>query len=203
MTNLKNCSNRIDRFLPQFGALLLVLVVSSQSTFAGQVLDSHVSKYNDHYLLRIDMLIDANAVRVRQLLTDYAHLDRLSHSITQSELLASNAPHFQVRVTAQGCILFFCRKLVQVQDITELHDGYILVTVRPEMSDFSFGKNMWRIRALDDRTRVTYSSDLVPKVWIPPLIGTSIFKNQLLKKTRQLIDNLEQLANLPHDTVKQ
>ena len=203
MTNSRNCSKDKDQLPQQIVFFLLVLVLSSQTPFAGEVLDSHVGTHGEHYLLRIDMLIDADAERVRQLLTDYTHLDRLSHSITQSELLANNAPHFQVRVTTQGCVIFFCRELVQVQDVTELQDGYILVTVRPEMSDFSYGRNMWRIRTLDDRTRVTYSSDLVPDFWIPPLIGTSIFKNQLLEETRQVIDKLEQLANLPHDTVKQ
>ena len=203
MTSSKNCLKGKNQFPSRIGSFLLVLVLSSQATLAGEVLDSHVGTHEDHYLLRIDMLIDADAERVRQLLTDYAHLDRLSHSITQSELLASNAPHFQVRITTEGCVLFFCRELVQVQDVTELQDGYILVTVRPEMSDFSYSRNMWRIRTLDDRTRVTYSSDLVPAFWIPPLIGTSIFKNQLLEETRQVIDNLERLANLPHDPVKQ
>jgi len=167
------------------------------------VLDSHVGTHKEHYLLRIDMLIDADTKRVRQLLTDYAHLDRLSGSITQSELLESNPPHFLVRITTHGCVIFFCRDLVQVQDVSELHDGYILVTVRPEMSDFSYSRNMWRIRTLNDQTRITYSSDLVPDFWVPPLIGTSIFKSQLLEEARQVIDNLEQLANLPHDSVKQ
>ena len=202
MTSSKNCSNKRNRFLQQVGTCLLVVVLASQATLAGEVLDSHVGTHEEHYLLRIDMLIDADTKRVRQLLTDYAHLDRLSGSITQSELLESNPPHFLVRVTTYGCVIFFCRDLVQVQDVSELHDGYILVTVRPEMSDFSYGRNMWRIRSLNDRTRITYSSDLVPDFWVPPLFGTSIFKNQLLEESRQVIDNLERLANSPHDTVK-
>ena len=203
MKNSRNCSKDKDPFPSQIGAFLLVLVFASPVTLAGEVLDSHVGTHKEHYLLRIDMLIDAEPDRVRQLLTDYAHLDRLSPSITHSELLESSPPHFQVRLTTEGCVIFFCRELVQVQDVTELQNDYILVTVRPEMSDFSYGRNMWRIRTLAGRTRVTYSSDLVPAFWIPPLIGTSIFKNQLLEETRQLINNLEQLANLSHDPVKQ
>ena len=203
MKNSKNCSKGKNQFPPRIGIFLLVLIFSSRPAFAGEVLDSHVGTHGEHYLLRIDMLIDADPERVRALLTDYAHLDRLSPTITGSELLENNAPHFRVQVTTEGCVMFFCRELVQVQDVTELQDGYILVTVRPEMSDFNYGRNMWRIRKLDDRTRVTYSSDIVPAFWIPPLIGTSIFKNQLLEETRQVINNLEQLANLPHDAVKQ
>ncbi|NNF97365.1 MAG: hypothetical protein HKM94_10600, partial [Halobacteria archaeon] len=122
--------------------------------------------------------------------------------ITRSELLESNAPHYRVRDTTHGCVIFFCRELVQVQDISELPNGYIVVSVLPEMSDFAYNETVWRVRALNDRTRVTYSSDLVPDFWVPPLFGTAIFKHQLLEEVRQVIENLERLANLPHDTVK-
>jgi len=183
--------------------IVLGCLCSLQGSLAGEVLDSHVGTNGDHYLLRIDMLINAETERVRQLLTDYAHLDHLSNSITRSELLETNPPNYRIRVTTDGCMLFFCRELVQVQDVTELNDGYILVTVLPEMSDFTYSRNMWRIRPQAGGTRVTYSSDLVPGFWIPPLIGTSIFKRKLLEETRQLIENLEQLANLPHDSTQQ
>ncbi len=203
MTNLRNCLNIKTHLHQQVGLFLLVVVFSIQPVDAGEVLDSHVGTHEGHYLLRIDMLIDADTERVRQLLTDYAHLDRLSQSITRSELLENNAPQYRVRVTTNGCVIFFCRELVQVQEVNELPNGYIIVTVLPEMSDFTYGKNVWRIRAQNKQTRVTYSSDLVPDFWIPPLFGTAIFKNQLLEESRQIIENLERLANLPHDAVKQ
>ena len=149
------------------------------------------------------MLIDADAERVRQLLTDYAQLDRLSNSITRSELLESHAPRYRVQVTTDGCVFLFCRELVLMQEVTELDDGYILVTVLPEMSDFAYSRNMWRIRAQKGRTRVTYSSDLVPDFWIPPLIGPALFKNKLLEESREIIENLERLANVPDEPDKQ
>ncbi len=203
MRNSRNCSGADGRHRGRVRLLLLGWLILIQNGLAGDVLDSHVGTHEGHYLLRIDMLIDADTERVRALLTDYAHLDRLSPSITQSELLESNPPKYRLRVTTDGCMLFFCRELVQVQEVTELNGGYILVTVVPEMSDFTYSQNMWRIRNQNDRTRVTYSSDLVPGFWIPPLVGTSIFKNKLLEETRQLIENLEYLANVPHDPAQQ
>ena len=200
--SLKSCLNIKSRLHHQVGAFLLVVIFSASASHAGEVLDSHVGTHEGHYLLRIDMLIDADTDRVRQLMTDYAHLDRLSTRITRSELLESNTPQYRVRVTTNGCVLFFCRELVQVQDVSELPNGYIIVTALPEMSDFTYSKNVWRIRAQNDRTRVTYSSDLVPDFWIPPLFGTAIFKSQLLEEARQVIENLERLANLPDDPVK-
>ena len=203
MTSSRNCSSADRQKRGWHWLLLLGGIFLIQSSYAGEVLDSNVGTHEDHFLLRIDMLIDADTERVRQLLTDYAHLDQLSQSITRSEVLESQPPNYRIRVTTDGCLLFFCRELVQVQDVTELNDGYILVTVVPEMSDFSYSRNMWRIRKQNDDTRVTYSSDLVPSFWIPPLIGTSLFKHKLLEETRLLIENLERLANLPHDSTQE
>ena len=165
----------------------------------GEVFESHVSREGDHFRVRIDMLIDANLEQVRSLLTDYARLDRISSSITGSELLYSSRPHSRVRVTTESCIVFYCRKLVQVQDVTELDGGFILVKVVPESSDFSYGQNLWWIQAQDGGTRVTYSSDIVPRFWVPPVVGTAIFQHKLLEESRQVIENLERLANSAHD----
>jgi hypothetical protein len=203
VTSSRNCSSADRQKRGWHWLLLLGGIFLIQSSYAGEVLDSNVGTHEDHFLLRIDMLIDADTERVRQLLTDYAHLDQLSQSITRSEVLESQPPNYRIRVTTDGCLLFFCRELVQVQDVTELNDGYILVTVVPEMSDFSYSRNMWRIRKQNDDTRVTYTSDLVPGFWIPPLIGTSLFKHKLLEETRLLIENLERLANLPHDSTQE
>lgn len=202
MRNSRNCSNANRRHSGQIRLLLFGWLFLLQTGLAGEVLDSHVGTNEGHYLLRIDMLIDADPQRVRTLLTDYARLGRLSHTITRSEVLERNPPNYRLRLTTNGCVLFFCRELVQVQDVTELNDGYILVKVVPEMSDFTYGQSMWRIRPQNNRTRVTYSSDLVPGFWIPPLIGTSLFKHKLQEETRLLIENLEHLANSPHDSAQ-
>ena len=183
--------------------MLLGCYFSFQSVLAGEVLESYVGSEGEHFLVHIDMLIDAHPEQVRALLTDYAHLDRLSPSITGSALLFSNTPHYRVRVTTDGCVFFYCRQLVQVQDVTELKNGYILVKVLPEMSDFNYSQNLWRIRMEDGRTRVTYSSDLVPGFWVPPIVGTAIFQHKLLEESHQVIENLERLANSLHDRVKQ
>lgn len=167
---------------------------------AGEVFESYVSSEGDHFVVRIDMFIDANLERVRHLLTDYAHLERLSSSITDSKLLYSKKPHYRVRVVTDSCIVFYCRQLVQVQDVTELKNGFILVRVLPESSDFSYGEHLWRIQSEDGGTRVTYRSDLVPNFWVPPIFGTAIFQHKLLEESRDMLKNLARLANSSHDS---
>lgn len=164
----------------------------------GEVLDSYVGTEGGHFLLHLEMRIEARQERVRALLTDYAHLDRISPRIVRSEVLYENPPQFRIRVTSDGCVAFFCRQLVQVQDVFELKNGYILVRVLPEMSDFKYSENLWHIRPHPaGGTLVTYSADLVPDFWVPPFIGTALFRNRLLEESRQVVEGLERLANLP------
>ncbi len=174
-------------------------IFSASAVSAGELLDSSVETDGDHYLIHIEMRIDVPLKMVYHHFTDYANLNKLSESITESEVLYHNPPQYRVRVVTNGCVAFFCREIVQVEDVTELRNGYILVKVLPESSDMAYGKTLWHIRAEGDKTLVTFSSDLVPDFWVPPLIGPMIFKSQLLTETQAVIDGLEQVALSPHD----
>ena len=99
MTSSRNCSSTKHRVQARHRFVLLGCFFSLQSVLAGEVLESYVGSEGDHFRVHIDMLIDAHPEQVRELLTDYAHLDRLSPSITDSQLIYSNTPHYRVRVT--------------------------------------------------------------------------------------------------------
>ena len=169
-------------------------------TIAGKVIESNVVREGDHFQTRIVMLINASPERVRKLLTDYAHLDRLSPNILSSELIRSDKPHYTLRLITKICWFLFCWELVQVQDITELDDGSLRTKVLPQLSDFSFGEHKCDVRAHNSGTRVTCESDLVPKFWVPPVIGTPIVKHVLLRESSLFLENLARLANSPVDS---
>ena len=197
-----NCSRACSIARPAILAGLWLLQLPALQ--AGELLDTHVEHVDDHYLIHIDMLIDADPQRVYACLTDYDRLDRLSPEITRSELLYANHPQYRVRVVTEGCIGPICRTVEQVQDVTELHNGYILVKVMPAMSDLRYGQNVWHIRAENGRTRVTYSADLVPDFWLPPIIGPLLFKQKLATESQNVINTLENLARTPpHATAEQ
>lgn len=189
---LTNCSKACSN--ARVPVLACLLLVPGQSFQAGEVLNAHVNHDGDHFLIHLDMLIDADPKRVYACLTDYAHLDRLSSEITTSELLYDNHPQYRVRVITNSCIGPFCQEVVQVQNVIERRNGYVLVRVMPEMSDLRYGQNLWHIRRENGRTRVTYSSDVVPDFWLPPVIGPLLFKQKLAAESRNVIETLEALA---------
>jgi len=141
---------------------------------AGEVIKAFVDKQDGHYLVDLVMQIDAPKGKVYQLITDYSHLAQLSESIQSSQIIKQAiAGTTQVKLVSEGCVLFFCQIITQVQNVHELGNGYIHINVEPTLSDLKLNTLLWHIEALDNnRTRIHYSADIVPDFWIPPLIGS-------------------------------
>ena len=179
------------------GRLLLVIFSCSLSCAAqaGEVLYSYVDEEDDHFVIQLDMRINAPHNKVYQRLTAYDQLHQLSNTVIKSELMSRDRNQSRVRVITRGCVLFFCREVVQIQTATELGQGYIMLIDDQQESDFEHGHTLWHIREDAGQTRVTLSADLQPRFWIPPLIGTALFKHKLLREGKHLINSLESHVN--------
>lgn len=173
---------------------ILLLLCPCAPLPAGEVLHSQVRRDGDHFLIHLQMRIDAPTGRVYQHLTDYARLDQLSNVIIRSRILERTGNRQRIEVISEGCVLMFCRRVTQVQIATALGRGYIRLIDDPQQSDFQSGRTLWHIAPADDGTHVTLSADLQPGFWVPPVIGTAIFKHKLLSESTTLINNLEQQA---------
>lgn len=162
---------------------------------AGEVLSSHVEYENGHFLVDLNMRINAKPARVRGWLTDYNHLHRVNGAILTSRLISNDGTRQRVFIETRGCVLFFCKRIVQYQDISEPAPGYLVSRIDPSVSDFSYGRVVWHLWHDQHGTRVRFSADLVPKFWVPPLIGPWAIKRKLLEEAQQTITGLETLAN--------
>ncbi len=163
--------------------------------FAGEVLHSRVDYEDGHYLLDMAMRIDAPLPRVREVLTDYANIAAINPTVVESTVLAHAPPNYRVRVVTEGCVWFFCKTLTQIQQVTELASGYIVIVLDTREGDFTYGRILWHIQADEDRTRVSFSGDLVPDFWVPPLIGPWLLSGVLEEETRKTVEGLERLAS--------
>jgi hypothetical protein len=153
---------------------------------------SQVHRDGDHFLVHLQMQIDAPSAEVYKRLTDFNQLHQLSDMIKESRVLETNGTQQRVEVISEGCVLFFCRRVTQIQTAMTLGRGYLQVIDEPGASDFKSGRTLWHIAPVDNGTRVTLSADIEPDFWVPPLIGTAIFKHKLIKESTTLINNVEQ-----------
>lgn len=142
-------------------------------------------------MLHLEMRIDADYDSVYSTLLDFENLKELTESIKESELLESKDDVHIVLMRSEGCVFIFCQSIIQVTTVTELGRGYIKSIVDPKKSDLSYGKVLWQIIDEDETTKIIYDANIVPDFWIPPLIGTYIFKNRLAEEVEKTINGIE------------
>jgi hypothetical protein len=175
--------------------LALCLYLLAQHVLAGEVINARVEHKDKRYFVELDMRIKADPKRVHQLLTDYKHLGRLNDSIKSSEIVYSlNERNHRVKVVTKACVMFFCKTIRQVQDVEQIGSNIVIATVIPELSDFDYAHARWSIEPQQGMTRVTFSSDLKPSFWVPPVIGPPLIKNKLHDEAISTVETLERLA---------
>ncbi|KPK40681.1 MAG: hypothetical protein AMJ69_01680 [Gammaproteobacteria bacterium SG8_47] len=178
----------------RWGATLLVLLLYTARLHAGEVVTSQVEHQGREYQMLLVARVDAPRDAVHRALTDYAHLDRVISNVEQSRIVGHDADALRLLVVSYDCILVFCKRITQVQIVTEHEDGNIDAILDPHHGDFDSGQLNWRIDADGPGTRVTLNMRFVPRFWIPPIIGPWLLKLRLRNQSEQTILNLEQLA---------
>jgi hypothetical protein len=130
-------------------------------------------------------------------LLDFNAIKELNDSFKVSRLLAQHGNHYTVLLISEGCIWFFCRRIKQVQIVTDLGHGYLSSNTDPTQSDMLSGKVLWHVRAdpaSARQTLVSYRADFEPDFFIPPLIGPWLMKKSLLREGQQTVNAIEQRA---------
>lgn len=176
--------------------ILLVCFTLAQAEHghAGEVLHSHVDYEAGHYLVRLEMRIEAELETVYAFLTDFDNLIFLNDSIKTSRLLNTKGKQHHVLIEVEGCVWIYCKRVKQVQRVTEMGKGYIRAVTLPDKSDMEYGRVLWHIQQEGDFTIIQYRADYVPAFFIPPLVGPYIMKGRLLEEGEKTIQGIERLA---------
>lgn len=174
---------------------MLLLIFFSPAGNTGEVISAYVEHNDERYVIEVDMRINAQPDKAYALITSYNNLQQLNDSIEKSELIYSlDDKNHRVLVISDACVLFFCKTITQVQDIQEISNEVIVATVIPEKSSFDYAHARWHIRKDGNGTRITFSSDLKPSFWVPPVIGPALIKSKLEDEVLGTIETLEKLA---------
>ncbi len=153
---------------------------------AGEILDSSSNLEAGVYTLALTARIDAPPATVQRLITDYDHLTEINSSLTESRVVLEHGPkRHRVHTVIRACILFFCRSVTQVQDITQDANGTVEAVILPALSDFRQGSARWDLAAAGGGTTMHFSATLEPSFWVPPLIGPWLFERQLINEVRE------------------
>lgn len=137
--------------------------------------DVVVFEKNGVYHISITAEIAAAEEHVRQVLTDYVHIYRLSDSIIESKVLeSSGGEKIQVETVILCGIPVVCKEVSLVEEVSILESGNLQTVILPEKSDFRSGKSIWEITAKGDKTQLTYQANIEPDFFIPPILGAQL-----------------------------
>lgn len=158
------------------------------------VVHSDVKHSGGHYTVTFEVLLDADSGAVRRLMTDYANLSQLSQRIVESRIVSTQEKQTRVELVLRDCISVFCRTLRKVEDVKILAGGDMVTQALPELSDFRYAWEHWRIEDEYPRTRITYRSELALNFFVPPVIGPAMIVSKVREELESTANKLEKLA---------
>ena len=149
----------------------------------GEIIESSVSVDDGVFTISVDAHINASPQAVYRHITDYSNLPLLNPSIRESRVTHTFSPaRHRVRTVMRACILFFCRSILQVQDITQHGGDRVSARMVPGLSDFRQGQADWLLTASGEFTTMHFSAELEPDFWVPPVIGPWLFKRKVIRE---------------------
>ncbi|MFT7086701.1 MAG: hypothetical protein ACJAZX_000114 [Rickettsiales bacterium] len=177
--------------------ILTAFFLFSTQGECSEILFSKASYENGQFFIQLSSVVKATPKEVFKILTDYKHLSRISSKIIESKIIQKNADGLIVQTIAEGCVWFFCKKIINTQKITinktELWKNIQSFTI-PSMSNLKFGKMNWIISQNKEGANIEYSAQIEPDFFVPPAIGTFFMKRAMLKESKSFADNVEKLA---------
>jgi hypothetical protein len=162
---------------------------------AATLVQTDVAHDHSRYTITFEVLLDADHATVARLLGDYARLNRLSPTVIDSRILGqSRAGQPRVHVIVRACALFLCKTVNKVTDIARSPDGELRMRNVPALSDFTEGEEVWQLQPEGRATRVRYQANMVPKFFVPPVIGPLVIKAVIRRELRESAQRMEALA---------
>ncbi|MGD2053942.1 MAG: hypothetical protein PVG45_07520, partial [Gammaproteobacteria bacterium] len=75
-----------------------------------------------------------------------------------------------------------------------LESGDLEAEIVPALSEFKSGKATWKITPVDNHSYLVYEAFLEPDFFIPPVVGSSIVKDNLKNEFFTTFERVERIA---------
>lgn len=176
-----------------FAFLIATIFYSNQPAQAFEITSSQSKNVGKRFLIDVSAHVKVQPEQVLAILTNYDNLAQVNHNIISSQIISQNQNGTIVKTVIKGCVWFFCKEVVNTQEV-EVSNTTISAVTLPKQSDFKNAKMVWKIKKSKDGTEINYYAEIEPTFFVPPIIGTFFIKNTLLKEAVDSIRNIENSA---------
>lgn len=151
-----------------------------------------VSRADGHYSVQARMRLAVSAATAFRAATDYDRLPDFNPDILRSE----RQPDRRLRSSVRLCAAFVCKTVDQVMRYRENAPETLDMTVVPGAGDLKSGSAHWRFEPEGPQvTRLSFSADIEPAFWVPPLIGPYLIARELRRQAQVTAGAIEKLAS--------
>ena len=175
-------------------SLMPALLLMPLSATAVDITSSGVTQEDSVYTVHVDAHIAAPLPMVRATITDFENLAAINPSFEESSVLIRAADWQRVRTVVNVCILIFCKRMVQVQDVRMPDAHTIMASMVPGEGDFRSGEARWVLQEHAGATLLHFSHVFEPDFWVPPLIGPWMIENKLVEEVEVTARYIEHQA---------
>lgn len=174
----------------------LIVLALTVPAFAGaaEMRTVHVEHEGKRYTMHSEAAFDVGLEALYEVFLDYDLSPEFSSWIVDARNLVREDGRRGYFVRNRGCVLFVCQSAVREGWVEYQPFERIEAIADPELSDFEVSNESWTFREEDGVTIVTYRLEMVPKFWIPPIIGPYVLKRKLRSSGGDALDRIEAIA---------
>lgn len=181
-------------------ASTLAGVATSSIVFAATLQNLDIDRRRGRYELVASAHLDATPASIYAVLMDYDDnaYRHISGAYKESRYLAPDDDGTPVVYTRmEGCFLFHCVSLRRVERLETEKPYHIRSFTVPERSNFKYSTSEWEL--MPDGmggTDMTYTLEMEPDFWVPPIIGPWYLKRVLSRGGAHAVMRIERLARV-------
>ena len=147
------------------------------------------------YQLHLHAQLGVPAEQVKNIITDYDHLDQVNPFLKESRVERRNPDKStQMRLITESCIWFICFEIRHDQLFEPMRGSSLLAHIIPEHSDFHSGHFSWTVRANGTETDIYMEAFVEPAFIVPPLIGPYLLEKIMGDIALGTLRNIERIA---------
>jgi hypothetical protein len=173
----------------------IALVSLGQSAATADQREISDELVDERYNLSSQAYVAATPENVYRVLADYDLFMQFTSAFVETYNLPPDRegrPRFYTRM--EGCVLMFCKSFERRGHLLLEPHSEIVAIADPELSDFKYCRERWHLSPEGDGTVLTYTFEMEPDFWVPPVIGPYLIKRTLRDDGRDAIDRIEALA---------
>jgi hypothetical protein len=156
-----------------------------------------VTRQRGRYSLEANARLDATPESIYAVLTDfddnaYSRISRVYKESRYLEPAADGTPVVYTRM--EGCVLWHCMTLERTERLETDAPRWIKSTALPEGSNFKHATSEWLLEPDGDGTVMSYTLEMEPDFFVPPIIGPWYLKRTLSQGGLRAVTRIERLA---------